>query len=261
MHDPALYDLLHQERTQKQTSLFTQSLEGELSFEQAFEKSVNEYVDSLLEKQDPAAIQFISPSARREKIENEIREASNFSEIEGYVATAIHILDKEGLKYLSQEENALLQEDLDQLRLRIEALPFDQLNDESLKTAFSISEPCQELMLKIGIAKFEEDLLPDSLAILSFLSLLDSENAEYAYRFGIIAQKNGRDEEALRAYVQASNLDPLMMGPCLFAAQCHFNRKELKEALIELQKAKNILSSSEENKEWLPFIAAMESLL
>lgn len=261
MSDPALYDMFHQEETEKQTSASTQPDEAELSFNQAFEKSLNDYVDTLVEKQGPGAFKFISPSARREKIENEVRDTFNCSDIEGYIATSIDIIENEGLKYLSQEENATLLEDLDRLRLRIETLRFDQLDDESLKIAFSIPDSGKEFLLKIGITKFEEELLSDSLAILSFLSLLDSENPEYAYKVGILAQKMGRDEEALRAYSKASNLDPTMIGPYLFAAQCRFNRKDHQNALIELQKAKNILNSSEENKEWFSLIADMESLL
>ena len=68
MHDPALYDMLHRETSQKQIS---PSTDRDLPFNEAFEKSLNDYVDILLDKQDPVACKFISSTVRREKIENE----------------------------------------------------------------------------------------------------------------------------------------------------------------------------------------------
>lgn len=259
MTDPSLYDLIH-----KKKKLTTSALAQEADpFEFEIEKVIKQHIDVLIKEQDPEESNLLSSASHRLKLEYEIREALNFSELGAFIGDAINILQDKGLRYLTEEEYALLMEDLDQLHSKMIALKSNKLEEGSFKAAYSISNKSHILILKLGIAQFEEGCLTDSLAVLTFLTTLDIENSDYAYRLGIIAQKNKRYDLALLAYNTASNLDPTMVGAYLFATQCYLCSDQLEDASKELARAKNALKTSgaDVQQEWNSLVNNVEDLI
>lgn len=259
MTDPTLFDMLHGENLKKKKELpEPASSEATSSLDKFLEKNIEEYVDGVMEEEDPNCSKLLSQSARRRKIEKEIRETLDSSETGGLIVSAMKILLRDGHSYLSNENYQTLISEIEKLQARIDVLEFEQLNDESFKAIFSLSESSCDHIFQIGISKFNEGLLPDSLALFTFLSNLKSEDADYNYRLGIIAQKNERFDLALKAYTIASTLDPNFLAPRLFAVQCYLSCNQMKRAVQTLEEAQEIIKMTKVDQELLELFKKIE---
>lgn len=262
MHDPSLYDLMHGNQNNIKKKVLDKNPTNKKNdpFEIALEENIQHQVDELMKEQDLHELKLLNPAGIRAKLEQEVRQSLDQSEFEQHIAKAVNILETEGNRYFSSEEEMVLNEDLNNLRNRLNTMEFAQTGNVNFDDIYKISTESMDSILRVAIAKFDEGLLEDSLALFTFLSLLDGKNADYAYRLGIISQKNQRYDLALMAYKNASELDSNMIAPHYFAAECYlvFDKKD--EALKELTEAKNILKIGNQ-EEWNDLIADMERQL
>lgn len=230
-------------------------------FKLALDASIQEQVDLLLQEQDPSISQLLPREARRKKLEKEVRESLDFSELEKQIVLAVKILETEGHRYLTHDEHSSLLENLDQLRHQLDAIQFSDVNDESLRKAYAIPAKGLESILKIAIEKFNKEELLNSQAIFTFLSTLNPYDADYAYRLGIVAQKNEQYKTALQAYNAALSLDPQLIGAHLYAALCHIKCERKDEASKEVELAKEMMKRIEVNEDWHQLLAYIERML
>lgn len=266
MTDPALFDMLHggnnlKNKRQVAASVLSDAPSTGPSFDGAIEKSITAYVDNAMKEDDPNYSKFLSKSGRREKIEKEIREALDFSETGELIVSAMKILVRDGHSYLSNQDYQLLMLEIEKLHDQIDAVEFEQLSDESFKAIFTMAESCYDLIFRISISKFNEGLLPDSLALLTLLSNLKPEDADYIYRLGLIAQKSERFDLALRAYTIACSLDSQFLAPRLFAAECYLSCSQLEKARQALEEAREIIKIANVDPEWIELLTEIESIL
>jgi tetratricopeptide (TPR) repeat protein len=203
----------------------------------------------------------LSPEAYREKLEAEVRNSLDLTEFSQHVTNAVRILQNEGQRYLSKHENDDLMENLDNLRYRLANIDLNHLENDILKTTLLISKESCASIQKIGIAKYSEKHLSDSLSIFAFLASLDSENPDYWYRLGLVAQESELNDLALRAYATVLQLAPEFIGAKVFIAQCYLNTKQRDKALIELAEIKNLLKTTKTPQNWNKHMLALESLL
>lgn len=259
MHDPTLYSNgYHNENLPENIS----NNKENGAFDLAYNLSITQYIEELLLKEDPSLSKLQPKEERRKKLELELSETLDFSEIGEFIDKAVLILnDRKSCSCLTDEEHRLVLEDLEKLRLQINSLEFNELSDETLKTAYSISKSVSTSIFNVGLSKFHDGLLPESLALFSFLSLLESDDPDIAYRLGIISQKNGRYDLALRAYTAASALEPTLIGSRLFAAQCYLSIGQPENALKEIEDAKQIFKISDVQGEWKTLVSDLEGLI
>jgi tetratricopeptide (TPR) repeat protein len=259
MQDPTLSIMLHRNDIKaKSKDSSSNSINQTSAFNKALEKNIKEYTDALIKELDPDNFKFLSQSSLQEKIEKEVGETLNFAETGDLIVCAIKIIINEGHSYLSNENYETLISEIEKIKSKIDALDFDQLNNESFKSAFSIPENCRDHILNIGISKYNAGLLPDSLALFTFLSNLDKGDADYAYRLGIIAQKNGRFDLAIEAFTIASDLNPQLLGSRLFTAECLLASNQIEKAAQLLAEVKEI-TKNHADTEWQALIAEIES--
>lgn len=258
MKDPAFYKT---KNALDAASSINPEQEENDPFKLALEASIQEQIDTLMKEIDPTSLKMIPPEVRRAKLEKELRDSLDFSELGEQVATAINIFENEGQEYLTQEEHSTLLENLEQLRRQLDALEFSELGEETLRKAYAIPPEGLDLILKIGTEKFNQGKLNDSVAIFTFLSTLNPDDADYPYRLGIVAQKNEQYDQALQAYKTALALNPQLVGAHLFSAVCHFNCKRNEDVLKEVTEAKNILKTTDNKEEWPQLITYIEKLV
>lgn len=261
MQDPNLSALLHGNDTKEKSrkSLSSNSTEQTSAFNQALKKNIDEYINALMKEHDPTKDKFLSQSALKEKIEEEVRESLNFAETGDLIASAIKIINNDSHSYLSNEDYLILINEIENLHSKINSLTFDQLNDETFKSAFSVPANCRDHILNIGISKYNDGLIPDSLALFTFLSHLDRDDADYAYRLGIVAQKNERFNLALQAFARASALDPKLLGSRLFSAECFLASNQMEKAERALDEVKEMAKVNPLDAEWQALISEIES--
>lgn len=259
MPDPYLHALMHGTVDVHKRSKVEAAPQNR--FEQAAEEMIKQHVDRLMEDENQDANKMLSFKARRTKREHEIKELVVLNELEENLFLAVQVLQTQGQRYFTEEENLALLEELNKLRSQLVALDPSNLAPESLKRALSIAPEAIAGIFQIGIAKYMEGALIECLAIFALLTFLDVEDPDYWYRLALAAQKNARYELAARAYLVAAQLAPEFIGIPIFAAQCYQNCGRHKEALEQLAEAKRLLNHTTVDEEWRTLAATMENSL
>jgi tetratricopeptide (TPR) repeat protein len=259
--DPALYDMMHGVTPTKKKVLSSEVPINNGHFVPAIEKSIEMEVNRLLADEDPNQNKLLSVQARRAKLAQEMRESLDMSELEKHVSTASDIIRNEGNNYLEKEAHNLLIQGLNSLGKQMLSLDPENLNNETLRTALTLPPNNLSAILKIGIAKFTDGLLQESFSIFAFLSALDSEEPDYWYRLGLVAQKCEQYERALRAFALTSLLAPEFIGVHIFAAECYLKMGQHDDALAEVNEMKHMFETNEVSEEWKARIVDIENLL
>lgn len=253
MTDPFLYELMH--KVGLTSKLHPTSLSDPLNV--AFEAAIRAEVEAIRKDQKDSGL--LSEEAILKKIEAEVRKAADLTEFGEHIQHAVEIL-RSGQRYLEKEEFNQMNLSLDEINHKLNSLDLKNFTEESLKNALAIPDEAATSILKIGIDKFSEGLLKDSLDVFVFLTLLCPDEPEYWYRMGLVAHKDEQNELALRALHAASDLDKDFLEPHIFSTECYLDLKEYSEARQELDEAKNCLAN-QENQSWAESIELLENLI
>ncbi len=230
-------------------------------FEIAFDESIQHQIDLLMNQDEVLGSHKLLPKeARRKQLEHEIRASHDFSELGKHISEATEIIRLQGRNYLAEEDYITLINELNLLGQRLVTVDFKDFQ-QNFNEAFSLPASSRETIMQIGLAKFNEENLSQSLSIFTFLSELDFENADYFYRLGLIAFKNQEYEKALEALKKAASLAPDFIGIRIFAGECYLLTHQRDEALKELEVAKKLLISTSVDKVWEKCILNLESAL
>jgi tetratricopeptide (TPR) repeat protein len=194
-------------------------------------------------------------------VEQEVRKSLDLSEYDSYMNSAFKILRNEGHEYLDETAFKALIDALDKLHYQTAQLNISSLSDESLRDAFAIPEEIRQLILKIGIAKFNSGSMEGSLAIFTFLSTLNSDEPDYWYRLGLVAQKSEKYELALKSFAATSWLAQDFIGSRIFATQCYLQMGLRNDAETELEEAKYIIETFDVPEKWHRHIEDLKVLL
>lgn len=256
MSDPYLYNLLHGINTPK--SFLTAPPDR---FELAFKASIRKEVDKEMTEEDPMAHQLLPLTVRRAKKEREELDSWNMTELEDLLSEAFMIIRVKEANDLSDKEYLRLLQEVDALSNRIETTALSDIGQIDLKMILHMHDDSLALLLRVAIHKFKLEQYRQSLALFALLSSLDSEEPDYWYRLGLVAQRSGLLDLALRAYATTSKLAPDFIGGFFFSAQCLLKLNLQEEARLQLMSAKQIFQLLPEKEEWGERLVEMESLL
>ncbi|MBA2727017.1 MAG: hypothetical protein H0U49_02450 [Parachlamydiaceae bacterium] len=257
--DPAIHDALLKSEIRKKPTEKPPPQRG--PFTAIIEKSIQQEVDLLLAEEDPTQNKLLGLQTRRTKLEHELRESLDMPDFSKHVETAINILRNEGNRYLEKDNHDLLIAGLNKLNKSISSLDPVNLNDETLNAAIKLSPQNLSSILNIGIAKYSEGLMPESLSIFAFLSALDFEEPDYWYRLGIVAQKCEQYDLALRAFAFTSMLAPDFIGTHIFAAESFLKTGKLEDAIAEVKEIKSIIETTKVDEEMQKRVVNIENLI
>lgn len=219
-------------------------------FEAAIEREINQYIDTLHLEDDFLKNRLLPPGAQRTKILLEMKGGVSFSRLESYLTASLEILHSEGNRYLSEEPFLQMEKEFSQIPLLLELLDVSKELTDTFQTIFNISDPVMASILKVAIAKFDEEQYEQSLALLAFLSTLAPGNFDYWFRLGIVAQRAQNYELALNSYAVAADLNPQLIGAKLFAIECYLQKEQPDKAIKALEEAKQIAESNDIASEW-----------
>lgn len=224
-------------------------------------EAISENVDRLLLNEIPKNNDLLPPKARHAMLVREMQSNVNFIELGDIIASAINHLILDGNRYLSREEYEDLLKSLDLLADNLDELDLQGISEETALKVFAIPEETQGQILKISIAKFNEGLIQESFALLTFLTLLSPNEPDYWIRLGLVAQRIKKYDLASKAFSAAAELAPDFIGSHIFAADCYRLRDMPDQARDELTTAKAIYEKTDIHSEWHEQMASIESLL
>lgn len=207
---------------------------------------------------DPSKNLLIPPSLQRAKLKKDLREAAELLDLNIDLSPALQILKEEGASYL---DSAVYEEMIDQLSkiaFYLDQLDFSKPPKASLSSSLHISESTLQAIYKIGLAKYDEDKLDDSLSLFGLLASLDHENEEYLFRLGIVATKMESWDLALKAYTYALYLNPDLLGARIFSAECYVKLGRIEDAKEEIKDAKEMIELTHPEPLWLEVLTSIE---
>lgn len=218
------------------------------------EAAIQNEVDKVM-SEDVLPNHAETPQEKRAKIEQKVRASTDFEEYGNLMSSAFQILDR--------ENNEILSQNLDSIRTNLKSLNFNEITEEKMKAALALSQETQEIILKVGIAKFSEGLIEECLPIFYFLAHLVDDDPDYWYRLGLAAEKLGNYNLALQAFARTSNLAPDFIGGHLFASECNILNGRYEVAISELEEAKRCFKTLETHdaEDWRAEILEIEQRL
>jgi tetratricopeptide (TPR) repeat protein len=263
MSDPVLFDLLHGVQPSKKKSRLSSLQESKAKDPSALalDQAVNEHVDALLAADDQPEDKLLTPALRRAKVEQEVRDAASFTEFGKNLSLGVKILRSEGKEYLEEEENTTLQNALDGIVEQIDTFNLSELNEASLQAALKLDATLGRFILKIGIEKFSKGQQAESLGIFLLLTLVNPEEPDYWFRFGLVAKECEQYRMALNALATTSELAPAFIGAYIYSAYCHLKLGAKESAMVELAEAKKILENSAVEEHWRQHVVDIEELI
>lgn len=239
MADPYLEQMIKGLTAENGKSKNSQQLPVKDRFEIAIDHHIDEMLNSSSFENTAEQDNLLSPQSRRKKMEVELKESLNeISEFNKQVEVAVKLLFTEGGRYLNALNYSIMVEELSRASEILKHLDLTAFYSDSLGRVLALSEETIDSIFKVAIIKFEEEEYPSSLALFIFLTVLQSNNFDFWYRSGIVAQKCGNFALAIQAYENAAALNPALVEAHLFAAECHCELNQWKEAESEYAQAK-----------------------
>jgi len=259
MVDPNLFEALHRVGKHMNDSS-TRTLDKN-RFEVALDETLKAYATNLMSEEDPNQIHLTPQRIRQAQLVKDLKESIDLNEFGDFLKIAVTIFREEGQSYLNQNDYNILIKELEKLRYQLETLDLSHLEEESFKNSIKVPAETRDFMLKIGIAKFSEELYPACLSIFSFLSAVETDEPDYWYRLGLVSQQCERYDLALRSFQAAAELAPDFIGTKIFMAQCYLNMGDRENALGVMEEVKDMLFKTDDSERWSLQVLAIDNLL
>ncbi|MBA2369511.1 MAG: hypothetical protein H0V82_10885 [Candidatus Protochlamydia sp.] len=261
MSDPMLFDLMHgvglpsKSGNKAPLAIIKDPLEIE------FNEAIQEQIKSEMENEVRSEYNLLSPAMKQAKRKQEIIEEASFKEVSQNLSLAVKILMDEGSQVLEKEEYDDLLKSLVHINSNLDSLEPKHLNDESLQAALKIPDTCGRFILKIGVDKYSQGLVDESIALFLLLTIVNPDEPDYWFRLGLAAKKNQNYSLALNALATTTELAPEFIGAHIYAAHCHLKMYSKENALAEFAIAKEIQEKTQIEEKWLQSMNEVENLL
>lgn len=252
MLDPHLSELLNGDKSA--------SIKPDDPFEIALDKAVKEEVEALLAL-EPVGNELLNPELRRTQLELEIRHDPSSAKSKKHTSLAVRILLNEGSQFLEKAEYETLYENIMRLGMNLDVLDLHAIKADAIQVSCTLPADVSEYILKIGISKYDQGLIEESLALFHFLTFVHSQDPDYWFRLGLLAKQCENYPLAISALNTTSDLAPEFIGAHIYAAYCYLKMNSKEEALSELASAKKITESKPIDAEWMAQMNEVEHLL
>lgn len=212
-----------------------------------FEIEYNKIVKNYLDEQVVDVNAATPPGLRFIKMQSELKDSLQFSELNQHFETLLNVVVLEGKYYLEQRIYDKVVENFKAALKILEIIQIESLQQESLGDLLKISLETRDALFKIAIAKFQEKQFLISFSFFVMLAVFQPEHFDYWYRSGVLAQYCQNYEYALKAYALAFSLNDSLIEARIFSIECYLELNQKQDALAEYQEIERILS--EENKD------------
>jgi hypothetical protein len=229
-------------------------------FDKEIEDYLIEYVKELPDEEF-AYNQLEHIHIKRQKLIRKLKERAIFTRLSHQLDSALIILYEEGLNYFNKEEYVLLIKDFLRAEENLANLDVTKSLSPDVQAVLQISSTSLGLILKIAMAKFNENQFSQSLALFALLTAFAPGSSAYWFRLGIVAQRCEDRDLALSAYSVSSMLDPSQIGAQIFSAECHLMANAREEAQVNCIQARNIMKTTKVEEIWPPLLSEIESVL
>lgn len=159
-----------------------------------------------------------------------------------------------GGHYLDFETQEELQDALAAVGGVLEDIDEESTKSHNLQELCQISNPMMESIQKVATALYMEGKFAESLAVLIMLAQLAPEQPDHWFRMGLAAQDIKDYELALRGYRSALEINPEMIGACLFSYQCYQATGKEIEARKAWDRAQKLADKNPQDPMWLKLL-------
>lgn len=178
-----------------------------------FINEIDKEIDERVKLEQFNGNDLVSPIMQKEKFRGEMKKELEFPEIAPRIQVAIQLLYDADQLDSKEKEKIII--NLSHARKIINQLNEKSTTDDNLKTTFEISDESMESILNLALKKLDNHELDNSLALFILLVTLASENADYCYRAGIVAQMTEQYELALQLYAASELIEAkILMVDC-----------------------------------------------
>lgn len=253
MRNPEFYLMLHGMDLDYKSG--SRKKREELDPEQ--EKIIDAYLDQLPIDEGPPN-QLISPQMKRNSLKLEVREIFEMKEYRERSKLAVDCILTEGMRYLDKEPWDQLQAEFETFSNHINSLNLSDLDDKNFSEIHAFSDASLGAIAHIAMAKFDEKQYKVSLALFTFLILLEPENGEWWFRAGIAAQFAEEYALASKNYLVAHEMSTDDVTSCLFAAHCFYKAGQKDQAKDALELAKKLIENNTGDQEKIELYSQIE---
>ena len=252
MLDPLLKELLSGDKNAKTKS--------DDRFQVAFDQAVQDEVEALI-AEEPLNNELLDLELRSKKLEHSLRTDPSLIESKDHTTSAVRILLSEGSQFLENQEFETLYENITSLGKKLGDLDLHSIKQGDIPSLLKLPKSVCDDILKIGIHKYDQGLIDESLALIHFLTIVDSNDPDYSFRLGLLALQCQNDSLGLSAFARTSALAPEFIGAHIFAASCYIKLNAKEEALRSLAIAEKIAETSPVDEVWNTHMQEVKQLL
>lgn len=210
------------------------------NFDEAFEKYLNDYIETLSVDEDNNKNSLTTPEIKKARLKEEAKEALAMNWIAPHLTNAFEILSHEGHIGIDSAQDRLLLDEFELFPEKLNQLRVENVLEGNYQQILQISDVSMESLWEIAQAKYNGEEYQDSLALFALLSTLNSDEPEYWLRMGIAAYRNEEFTLALRVFEIVTDLDPGNLGARLMEAECYLRKDQHAKAEAEYLEAKQI---------------------
>jgi tetratricopeptide (TPR) repeat protein len=231
-------------------------------FDEAIEKDIQAYVDSLTFEDYPApGTKLVTAQMKKAKLLAELKESVKMLELDRFLDTAFSYIQTDGLRYLDRMKYEALNSEFQRAAAILKRFDPSQEITELFRTLLEISDEALDSIYTIAIGAYKEEKYLNFLSIMALLTALDQKNVDYWFRMGIAAQRCGNIDLALRAFSVCIDIDPEFIAARLLSAECYLIQEKKENAIQEIEEAKKIKEILEVDPIWLDLIANLEVVI
>lgn len=215
-----------------------------------FDDEIMKGIKEAVCKMDFIENKLISSDHKRKQMELELQQALELPFYQEQGKIALNILVKDAQRYLTRETYQKLQGDLIYAEGQLATLDPKTVGKQRSFTAIhKIPQKSLQAIAAVSIQKFSEGQYRDALALFTFLTLLNPNDATYWIGAGLAAQYDFQDLLALENYNIALTILPESLEALLFAAELYLKLGMKSECATYTTSAKRCLETKDPQQE------------
>lgn len=220
-------------------------------FEEALKPTVSLIVEELKQPNNPLQ--------NTKKLEHEVMDSLMNRHLDKYLEGGFHAINREMAKLCTPEEREEVSKEWSNALEHFFSVSATSLskdkkdeeissgNTETFQQLLEISDKTLEIFYKCGCRLFEQKHYQDAYNVFFIVSYLDYRRSNVWVALGLAAKRNRNNEDALKAFAQATLVNPTEALPQIYSAECYAENKEYLDAIASLKLAEEIAEKNPEH--------------
>lgn len=231
-------------------------------WETAVQLEAEEYAAAHIDE-EKLKNKLFSDKAIRMRLIDEYKEACAMKELNGHIANAVAIIQRDGRQDLDIESWEALEQEMVQAAGRVASIDFDP-ETMTFQEYLGMTDRAFGYIEALATKKYENKELAECVSLYAFLSAMKGTSPTYWCRLGIALQECEDVEKAVHAFDTALEFDPANIGAWLFSSECYLDLDNQNEAAKRVEEARRLIEEQHvENQQtedkWLELLNVLQN--